>query len=275
MSPLSNRGQIVNWRPLCVLAAAVLLTSAAIASDTPTDPAKPAPKANPEHPLAPALDLAYGARKTLEGIKDYEAYFEKKELVGKRMVTSKMNLKLREKPFSVYLLFQEPNEGREVIFVEGKNNGMLAAHETGIKAIVGTVSLATNSPEAMDGNRYPISMIGMRKMLDQVIAQWEDESKFGETEVKYYPNAKLGNGIEVKAIVSQHPQKRKQFNFQKTMLYIDKQTNLPVRLEQYAFPEKAGEKSPLVEEYNYSKIKTDLSLTDRDFDTKNPNYAFP
>lgn len=277
--PLCIRsGQTVPMHRLAALLALLMLVAAArqTAADTPATSAsvKSPAKINPEHPLAPALDQAYKAREALDAIADYEAFFEKRERIGRRLITSKMNLKVRESPFSVYLLFHEPNEGREVIYVDGKNNGMLMAHETGIKSIVGTVSLAPTSDSAMDGNRYPVTMIGMRKLLEQVISQWEEEGKYGETEVKYYPGAKLGE-TEVKAIESKHPQPRKQFKFHMTRLYLDKQTNLPVRVEQYDFPQKGDKSPPIVEEYTYSRLKTNVGLTDRDFDTKNPNYAFP
>jgi len=93
--------------------------------------------------------------------------------------------------------------------------------------------------------------------------------------VKNFPNARLfGGEVEAKAIESRHPQPRKQFKFHMTRLYIDKQSNLPIRLEQYGFPQKADAPPPIVEEYTYSKLKTNVGLSDRDFDPKNPNYAF-
>lgn len=279
MSPLLflARSERAFGCPWLAAAGVIWLSLSAIlpAADAPT-PAKPVPaKINPEHPLAPALDQAYKAREALEAIKDYEAVFEKKELLDKRTPTiTKMNLKLREDPFSVYLLYTELNQGREVIYVEGKNNGMLLAHEAGIKSLAGTVPLAVNSERAMEGNRYPVTKIGLRKMLDQVILQWEDEGKFGETEVKYYPNNPKFGEIDFKAIESKHPQPRKQFKFHITRLYIEKETNIPFRVEQFGFPQKGDKTPPLVEEYTYTKLKTNVGLRDLDFDVKNPNYAF-
>lgn len=233
-----------------------------------------AAKVDPRHPLAPALEHAYAARQKLAEVKDYEALFTKQELVGRRMRATSMKLKLREQPFSVYLQYVTPHQGREVLFVSGRNNNQLLAHETGIKAIAGTVSLAIDSEDAMDGNRYPITMIGMSKLLDQIVAQWESESQYGECNVQYYPDAKVGD-VACKVVESSHPQPRKQFKFQKTRLFINSQTGLPVRVEQYSFPQAEGGKAPLVEEYTYSQVRTNLGLTDRDFDHKNPNYAFP
>ncbi|OYW16963.1 MAG: hypothetical protein B7Z55_13490, partial [Planctomycetales bacterium 12-60-4] len=225
-----------------VLAAACalgLMLNSAFAAETAVDP---------QHPLAPALEHAYKAREALRDVGDYEALFSKRELVGRKVTSSTMRLKFRKEPYSVYMLFVKPHEGREVIYVNGKYNGMLLAHETGIKSIAGTVSLATNSEDAMEDNRYPITMVGMHYMLDKVIEQWEFESQYGEVEVQYYPNAKLASSVTCKVIESKHPQPRKQFRFHMTRLFLDNNTGYPIRLEQHTFPD-GNTKSILAEEY--------------------------
>lgn len=233
------------------------------------------PEIDPQHPLAPALEQAYKAREALAGVKDYTAVFTKQELIGTQLKRCTMNLKLREEPFSVYMLFGKPFEGREVIYVAGANKNLLLAHDTGVRALIGgTVSLDPESNQAMEDNRYPVTMIGLRNMLDRIITQWEAEGQFGETNVRYFPNATLGKEVACRVIESSHPQPRKQFKFQKTLLYIDKQTGIPIRVEQYGFP-KNGEKTPLVEEYTYMSLKTNVGLTSMDFDAKNTSYAFP
>lgn len=245
------------------------------------------PPIDSSHPLYRPLELAYKSREALADVKDYEAVFTKTEILpGKpRPVQTTMKLKLREEPFSVYLLFLSPkngpknhNEGREVIYVQGRNNNQLQAHGTGVSALVGTVSLDPKSPTAMADSKYPVTMIGMKRLLDKVIDQWEKEGKFGECEVEYYPEAKLkegGNEVPVLAIESRHPQPRDEFKFHMTRLYLDDTTQYPIRVEQFAFPRQAGQKPVLVEEYTYSELKVNAGLKDRDFDIKNPTYAFP
>lgn len=234
------------------------------------------PTIDPQHDLAKPLEQAYKAREVLEGIKDYTATFTKQEMIGQQLKKTSMNLKFRQEPFSVYMLFGKPYEGREVIYVAGANNNMLLAHDTGVRAVLGgTVSLLPTSDQAMEDNRYPVTMIGLRKMLDRIIEQWETEGQFGETKVKYYPNAKLGEGVACKVIESTHPQPRKQFKFQMTRLFIDKESGLAIRVEQYGFPQNGQKTSPLVEEYTYMSVKTNVGLTDADFDAKNSSYAFP
>lgn len=227
-----------------------------------------------DHPLTAVLRLAKESRDSLKAVKDYQCQFTKRELINGRAYSHSMFVKFREKPMSVYMRFAEP-AGREVIYVAGQNGGKLLAHEPGLLAIVGTVALMPNSPRAMSESRHPITEFGMLKVVDGAIAQWEKEAKFaaGETQVKFYPEAKLHNR-ECQVIETRHPVPRRQFPFHMTRLYIDSQTMFPVRIEQYAFPSQPNEAPPLIEEYTFSQIHTNRGFTDRDFDPNNPNYDF-
>ncbi|MEX2288616.1 MAG: DUF1571 domain-containing protein [Planctomycetaceae bacterium] len=264
----------------CLLALAlVLVTDHATFAEGETKSATEADVAA-KHPLADAIKFAKESRDALEKVEDYVATFHKKERVGDKMFAHRMMIKNRKEPFSVYLRFIGEHDGREVIYVEGANDGNLLAHETGLKGIVGTVPLVPTSPEAMSESIHPITSIGMWRLLDKVIAQWEDETAYGEVEVKFYPNAKLGNAdsklgaTECRAIESTHPQPRRQFRYHRTRLYLDRKTTLPVRVEQFGFPREPGEEAPLVGEYQYTDIRVNQDLKDIDFDSRNPRYNY-
>ncbi|QDT99650.1 DUF1571 domain-containing protein [Gimesia aquarii] len=231
--------------------------------------------ADAEHPLDPAIRLAMKSYDTTAQVKDFEGTFIKREKVGRRMQpTQTMKIKFREKPLSVYLHFQKPHTGREVIYFQGRNGNQILAHETGIKGLVGTISLQPNSPQAMDESRYPITTIGIRKMLFQILKQWKEERQVNAgVNVKYFPDAKLGN-MQCKVLETSYPQQKPGLRFQMTRLYIDKATNLPVRVEQYDWPTRRNSKPELVEEYTYTNIRTNAGLNDADFDPKNPAYNF-
>jgi outer membrane lipoprotein-sorting protein len=225
------------------------------------------------HPLVPVLKIARASQEAMRQVKDYEATFTKQELIGKKMESQSMQIKLRETPFSVYLRFYGSHEGREVIYQDGKNNGKLLAHETGFKKLVGTVAISPTDDDVMEENHYPITMIGMANMLNTTIQQWESELSNPNVSVKYFPNAKLGD-MDCQVIQTWHTQKTGNSKFHMTRLYFDKNTKLPVRSEQFGWPTKKDATPPLIEEYTYSNIRTNVGLTDADFDTKNPKYQF-
>jgi hypothetical protein len=228
-----------------------------------------------EHPLTPFVKLAKQSRDSISQVRDYEAMFTKRELVGRTMYIGQMQIKFRPQPFSVYLKFVDANNGREVIYAGPRYQNHLMAHEPpgSLRNIVGTVSLDPSSPTAMAEGRHPITQIGMQKMLDALIDLWQGEMKYGECECQFYPNAKL-QGTECQVCESTHPVPRRQFLFHRTRLFIDKKTNFPVRIEQWGFPVGGHGDPPLIEEYTYTDIKTNVGLTDSDFDVRNRRYHF-
>ena len=227
-----------------------------------------------EHPLKAAIKLAEQSQAAAAELKSYRSLFTKREMVRGQIFASQMQMKFRTEPFSVYLRFVNPEHaGREVLFVEGQNNDQMLAHDTGLKALVGTVSLDPMSDMALAEARHPVTRIGIESMVRGVAAQWEKESAYGEIDVKYFPEAKLGER-PVLVIESSHPTRRNQFRFAITRLWIDKETRLPVRVQQYDFPATPGGQPVLVEDYAYTNIEPNVELTDADFDARNPSYQF-
>ena len=226
-----------------------------------------------EHPLKPAIRYATACLEKVNAIPGYEASFFKQEVVGNSTVKQKARIKVRHKPFSVYMYFENPHEGREVLYVEGMNNGKLLAHEGGLLSVVGTMELSPTDPTAMSENRHPITKIGIANLVRIIIEQWEEESKYAESDVKYYKDAKLGS-LNCRVIECTHPVPRKQFAFHRTRLWIDDASGLPVRVQQFGFPPARGGNPPIIEDYMFTDVKTDVRLTDADFDKSNSRYSF-
>ena len=235
-----------------------------------------APETDSKHPLTPAIDALRASRESVRQVPGYACTFIKTERLKKgAMVSHTAVLKFRREPFSVYLKYIEPHAGREVIYVDGRNKGKLLVHEpSGLASVVGTIALTPTCNDAMKENRYPITMMGMEKLLDTAIAELEEaRTKLHEVKVQLYPNAKIGEAEctmyeIVSAKESESPKRHK------TRIFFDKKTNLPIRTEQYGFPAKAGDEPPLYEEYTYADLKLDVALSDRDFDAKNDSYGF-
>jgi hypothetical protein len=226
------------------------------------------------HPLSTALKIGRAAREKLDDVKDYSAEFYKDEVVGKKRVKQKMLIKVREEPFSVYLRFTSPYAGREVIFVDGSNSGKLLVHGTGIETIVGTLRLSPTGTKAMEESRYPVTMIGMRKLTETLIKQWESETSIDSVAaVKFYPNARIGK-VECKVVQTMHPKKGKGIKFHMSRLYIDKKTGFPARVEQFGFPAKSGAQPPMLEQYSYLNVKANAGLKSVDFSESNSKYGY-
>jgi hypothetical protein len=232
------------------------------------------PSIDEKHPLYIPLQVAYKSNGLLKEVQDYECLFSKRELLGKKLMKTTMSLKFRDEPFSVYLKFIDNNPGREVLYVKGKNNNNLLVREAGFKAIVGTIPLAPNGPDALAENKYPVTSIGLKNMLRTVIKQWESEGKFAGITVQKRPNSKLPTGEVCTVYEAMHDKPFKDFPFHTTRLWVDDESGIAIGIQQLGFPGKGEKEPPLIEEYFYGKLKTNLKFTEADFDKNNPGYSF-
>ena len=230
------------------------------------------------HPLQPALDLAQqGLVKINANVRDYSCTIVKRERIdGKLGEHEYMFAKIRSQPFSVYLYFLGPDsvKGQEVIYVSGHNDGNMLAHAgSGVRAMVGTVSLKPQSMLAMQGNRYPVTEIGVENLARRLVEVAEHDKQFGECDVNFYPNAKV-NGRICTCVQVSHPVPRRNFRFHLARVFIDDELTIPIRYEAYDWPQEAGGQPVLLEEYTYMNVKTNNGFTDADFDPKNTAYKF-
>jgi hypothetical protein len=185
-------------------------------------------------------------------------------------------MKIRQHPFSVYTHFEGPKslEGREAIFVEGRYNGKILAHGTGLqKKLAGTLELDPGGSLAMRGNRYPLTEAGLRNLNERLIQSWEFETGYGESEVQTFQGAKVDKR-PCTCIQVTHPVPRKTFQFHVARVFVDDKWQIPVRCEFYDWPHRQGEAPALVGEYTYTQLEFNRGFTDADFDPANPRYGF-
>jgi hypothetical protein len=238
------------------------------------------------HPLDAALAIARdGLRNMQENIRDYTATLIKQERVnGELNDIQYLYVKVRHEqsaggrvvvPFSVYVKYLKPEAiaGREAIWIEGRNDGKLVAHETGFKNLL-RLKLDPAGYVAMSGNRYPITKIGMLQLVQQLIEKGERDRLQGLCEVKFYDNAKV-DGRECRRIQVTHPERKPEFDFHRAEIFIDRQLNIPIRYAAWSWPPRPGDPAVLEEVYTYRDVRLNVGLSDKDFDPDCPDYQFP
>ncbi|TWU41766.1 DUF1571 domain-containing protein [Novipirellula artificiosorum] len=242
-------------------------------------------QSNTEHPLDPALEMAEASLQHVRAdVRDYRALFVKRCRVdGVLPELQYAQVKIRNRkvdggqittPLSVYLNFLKPDAvaGREVIWVEGQNEGRMVAHESGLKGMI-NVNLDPNGYLAMRGQRHPITDIGIENLLVKLIETGQRERQYGECEVQFYPNAKIKD-IACTMLQVVHPVKRPHFEFYTARVYFDNEQRMPIRYESWSWPTTAGGDPVLEEEYTYLDVKVNEGMTNLDFDIRNPAYQF-
>jgi hypothetical protein len=238
------------------------------------------------HPLDPALAMAREALAHIEqNVDDYTCTLVKRERVqGELMDHEFMSCKIRhartreaaEVPFGVYLSFLKPDtvRGREVVYVDGRNEGKMIAHEGGIKGrFLPTVNLLPTSALAMRGNRYPITEIGILTLTRRLIEKGERDRKCGDCKVRMVDGAKVRDRVCTMLEVT-HLEPKPQYDFHVARVFLDTELNMPIRYEAYGWPSQPGQVPPLLEEYTYMDVRVNVGLSDTDFDPTNASYRF-
>lgn len=229
-----------------------------------------------ERTLDEAIQTARRGQAALDKLEDYTAVFDKRELVGGRLLEQTMDMKCRQHPFSVYFRYRSRKEaGREVLFVEGANAGHLLVRERGLKSLAGTLRLKPDALEVMEENRYAITEVGIAKVVEKSLRIWAQELRrdAGNVIVRSVPDARVGR-MECEEWRLWRREKRPGFEYRLSRVFFEKTTGLPVHVEQYGWPARNHEAPPLLEEYTYSELRTNVGLTDADFDPQNSAYGF-
>lgn len=244
--------------------AAIAATPVAMA--TPTTPFDLTQKPN-EHPLAPTVRVMQAVLADFDkNVNDYTCTFQKQERIeGELGEPQNITLKVLSRPFRAYLYFNQPFTGREVLYVDGRNNNELTVLDCGFKRHLGKLNLDPNGTFAMSGQKYPITNIGIRYLTSEIVNVSTADLQYGESDVKTDPNSRIGNRPATLIQIT-HPVQRKNFRSYVSRIFLDNELHVPIHYDAYSWPEKPGDKPALEESYTYANLKLNSGLTAADFD---------
>jgi len=229
------------------------------------------------------LLLEKGHRK-LSAVSSYTSTFFKQEQVGGAMGGGQvMNVKIRHEPFSVYMKWLVGDKGRELLYVDGQNDGNMLVKVGGIKGrLLPCVKLDPNGAIAMREARHPVTDIGLLNLSRKIIRYRQHEADNGYADIR----CQMLDGEEIDGrpcycfiLNYQNPETSE--TYRKSVQYVDKELLLPICIKNYGWPADDSEtdlvkldEATIVEHYGYSNIQMDTQLADADFDRKNRSYRF-
>lgn len=219
--------------------------------------------------------------KKLEKIGSYTATFYRRERVDGTMLDAEvMKLKMRHDPFSVYMKWVVGDKGRELLFVKGQHSDKMLVKLGGVKGrLIPVVKLTPTGDTAMKESRHPVTEIGLMHLAKTIIAfRKGDMNRKGGVDCRMFDN-QVVNDVTCYCFVIDYANPEISKLYRKSVVFIDKQTHLPVCVKNFTWPEaastataKALDKETLIEDYRYSNIQLDQQLADGDFDRGNSKY---
>jgi Protein of unknown function (DUF1571) len=225
--------------------------------------------------IAKAIRMITDCQARYQTVNDYTCTFYKRERVdGHLTPLHVMTMKVRTKPPSIYLRFQRPAQGREAIYIAGRNRGKILVHDVGFnKVLAGTLQLEPTCARAMEDNRHPITEAGIGPLIDTLAKRWSAELNPEDSKMAMRDDMLVGTR-RCSLIESTHPHRRPHLLFHKVRVFIDQELGLPIRFEAYSWPKLPHSEAELTEEYTYSNLKLNVGLRDIDFDVANTAYSF-
>lgn len=234
------------------------------------------------------LALAEDVHRSMQhSLQDYTARFVKQELnddgvLGEEQeLTVKIQTRFRQPdgkaPKRVYLKFVRPeaNRGREVIWAADLHDGKMAVHENYFPVNLKTIWLDPNGYLAMQGQRYPISEIGMVRLVEKLIERGELDRGNPNIRVTIDRNHRF-NDLDTHLIkVKRLKPSGREDDFSLAEIIIDPERNLLLGYRSFGWPQPGQSSAPLLESYHYYDVETNVELTQADFDPENAEYGFP
>lgn len=197
----------------------------------------------------------------------YTGLLVKRELVdGEDTGYQYIEFKYRETPRAIYLRFLKPDslKDREVLY---KGGDELIVKRGGRRNASMTLTITTDSPLAVEGNRYSIKEMGLSFLSKKLVEGLKREVVMPGTKIKVFENAKIdGRPVTLYRMFHFIPHPDAQCTT--AQLAIDKEMNIPI------YYRSNDENGYAIEEYTFRNINLNAKLTDEDFNENNPAYGF-
>jgi Protein of unknown function (DUF1571) len=248
--------------------AAALFAAAALPSSAPGQEKKVIPAAVKQTPLDEPIAWMEQAKHNFTAVKDYSCTLLSQESVGGKLQEQNViQLKMMNAPFSIHMrwLLPKASEGQEVIYVHGKNNNKMRVKSNVLgQKILGFMSLDPQDKRVTEHSRHTILEAGIGNMIDQTLRQWYKDRDLGKTKVSI--QAFVYNNRQVHKIELTRMEKDAAFYCHRTVIYLEKESKLPIRLENYDWPRQGGPAGgELLEMFSYINIAWNTGLKDADF----------
>jgi hypothetical protein len=246
-------------------------------AEPPASPAAPEPEApvalaaalegKRGSPMDEPLRLLAQARTAYAKVQDYSCTLISRERIGGRLTPNNIVLmKVKERPFRVYLRWTEPRSqaGQEVCYATGRYQGEMRVHPNGILSTLGWVTLSPDDPRARKTSQHRITEAGISNLIGRFEAGWAEERRLGQTQVRigtYEYNRRRCVRVE-----TTHPTNANgRLLAWRNVVYFDKETKLPIRLECYDWPRSRGQPGEMIEVFSYINVRLNPGLPDADF----------
>lgn len=207
------------------------------------------------------------ARTALGKVRDYTCTFTRQEMRNGTLGAEQVaEMKVRSAPAGVYVKFARPEaaSGMEVAYTAARKLPKVRYKPAGA-ATKPFQTLDLDDPKFLADNRHPVTEWTMAAVLDRVAAAAAREKTLNNPVEVYAGDFQFaGRNVTRYEVLTRRPHA---FRYAHRMLvYVDKETKLPVRYEAYDQPKGGASVGELMEAYSFSDVKLNVGLGENAFD---------
>lgn len=241
---------------------------------TPAQPTPPAtkPAAKPESKISvtfgtPSADSAArydaalaDARAAFAKIRDYSCHLKKIERVnGKLLPEQTAELHARNKPASLYVKFIGPRDlvGLEACFVDGKfaGNSKFRIRPAGVLGVGGFQTANLDDSRYLAAHRHPIDHLGLGALIELLDKNAQVERRMNNPVAVSVAEYTFADRPVTRYELICDRSHAYRYCY-KAVVFMDKETKLPVRFEAYDAPMPGGDPAgELMECYSFVNLK--------------------
>jgi hypothetical protein len=222
------------------------------------------------------LDALLVAQERLNHVDTYTATFRRQERIAGHLGPEETAaMKVRNRPFAIYLKFFGPHCGREAVYAEGYHDNKVIVHGVGVaRLLVPRLALAPDHPLARADSRHAVTEAGLANLTDRLIGYRRmDLTDADASTVLGRVTDENGNCWLTSVHIYGHQKPERPFA--RVEVRYDPDTFVPIDIRSYDWPAPGASGTLLLaERYSYENLDLNAALTALDFDPANPNYAF-
>jgi hypothetical protein len=174
------------------------------------------------------------------------------------------------------------DEGREILYVAGENDGEMLVKLGGLRGrLLPALNIDPQGAVALRECRHPATEVGLLHMTRRMIGyRRRDVADPAGIVCQVIPDCEFQQQ-RCDCVVIEYDRPEHSPAYRKTLHYFDHQTQVPVLVKSYGWPEAVEGADParldettLVEQYAYTNLRLNAGLAEREFERDNPRYAF-
>lgn len=233
-------------------------------------PAVPATRTVPDaiRAVDPLGAMLADARTAYGHVRDYTCVFTRQERVNGTLSPEQVaEMRVRVQPYSVYIRFGKPESvaGLEMAYVTGARLGKMRFRPAGFKPGNTTMAVSLDDPKVMAATRHRVTELGIGSVLDRLAASVAREKGLGNPVEVFTADYKFaGRDVTQYEVYTRRPHALRYAY--KCVVYVDKESRLPLRFEAYDQPKPGQTAGELFEAYSFSGLKINPGLGESAFE---------